>query len=506
MHPLLSQLPNQSSLAGKPSMGGTEQLPPQKRTNEDLAGRGDDTFTSFQQIFEIENDVKSGDTQVNAPPAVPEQEADQPADITDAPADEQDMDGSDTLAKRTSLANGLSGQDSAQFARDPVNSTANSGHRKPQPLENGHLAKATQSTAASKPGESQAAPPTKTSPNPHHFDGPVASKTQAQASHNFGLSRQTSSTVTHEGKDHAQPNAAHPFVAAADQKATGDSHNFGRMIVPMPGKNLENAASTLAGKPKPEFSVQQSQTGEPKAFEVFKATSTAQADAVIRASGMGHKGQMPIPERFDLTMRPTLDRATSPSTRPMPTGPIQSMSWSAVTRQAAPNQNLLSKTLVTEPFLLLPPEGSHAPISQQGPVALRPEMPAHIARQLAEVAQHLPARPVDITLSPEELGRVRLSVVPSEHGLVVNVLAERPETLDLLRRHIDQLAQEFQRLGYEDIGFSFSGAEQNMSDEQADHPTDHSGQATPLDPDHDAIENTRIHLSAEAVTGLDLRL
>ncbi|MGJ5617915.1 flagellar hook-length control protein FliK [Sulfitobacter sp. MF3-043] len=502
MHPLLSQLPSQSAPAGNPSTGGSEQVPPQQYTNEDLAGRGGDTFASFQKIFEIENDAKSIDTQVIVPPADPAKKTDQPADITDDSADERDMDGSNTLAKRTSLADGLSVQDSVQLASDPAISAAISGHRKQQPLENGDLAKAIQSTAASKSGDSHAVPPTKILSNPDHFNGPVASKTQAQVSHNFSLNTQASSTVAHEGKIHAHPNAAHPFEARADQKATVDSQNIERMIVPMSGKNLEKAASTSPGK----STIQQPQTGEPKAFEVFRAGSSAQADALIRASGMDHRGQMPIPERFDLTMRPTLDRATSPSTRPMPTGLIQSMSWNAEARQAAPNQTLLSKTLVTEPFSLLPPEISHAPTTQHGSVPLRPEMPAYIARQLAEVAQHLPARPVDITLSPEELGRVRLSVVPSEHGLVVNVLAERPETLDLLRRHIDQLAQEFQKLGYEDIGFSFSGAEQNTSDEQADHSTDQRGQAVPPDPDHEDIENTRIHLSSEVLTGLDLRL
>ena len=70
-------------------------------------------------------------------------------------------------------------------------------------------------------------------------------------------------------------------------------------------------------------------------------------------------------------------------------------------------------------------------------------VPAQITRQIAE---HIPAaigKPVQITLQPEELGRVRLSVAVSETGVIVSIFAERGETLDLMRRNIDQLQQDF---------------------------------------------------------------
>ncbi|MFC6582188.1 flagellar hook-length control protein FliK [Sulfitobacter aestuariivivens] len=44
----------------------------------------------------------------------------------------------------------------------------------------------------------------------------------------------------------------------------------------------------------------------------------------------------------------------------------------------------------------------------------------------------------------------------ADTGIVVTLLTERPETLDLMRRHIDQLGQEFRALGYEDVTFSFA--------------------------------------------------
>jgi flagellar hook-length control protein FliK len=83
-------------------------------------------------------------------------------------------------------------------------------------------------------------------------------------------------------------------------------------------------------------------------------------------------------------------------------------------------------------------------------------IPQHIPRQLAEIIHTGGGKSVDVALSPEELGRVRLSISQAEGGLVVSVQAERPETLDMLRRNIDQLDQELRLLGYTDPGFSFS--------------------------------------------------
>ena len=43
----------------------------------------------------------------------------------------------------------------------------------------------------------------------------------------------------------------------------------------------------------------------------------------------------------------------------------------------------------------------------------------------------------------------------SENGMTVVVIADRPETLDLLRRNIGELNQSFMDMGYDDISFTF---------------------------------------------------
>ncbi|MGR3541859.1 MAG: flagellar hook-length control protein FliK [Hasllibacter sp.] len=47
----------------------------------------------------------------------------------------------------------------------------------------------------------------------------------------------------------------------------------------------------------------------------------------------------------------------------------------------------------------------------------------------------------DIRLDPPELGQVRMTVSVTEGAISVTITAERAETLDLLRRHSEQLMQ-----------------------------------------------------------------
>lgn len=94
-------------------------------------------------------------------------------------------------------------------------------------------------------------------------------------------------------------------------------------------------------------------------------------------------------------------------------------------------------------------------------VAQRAEMPRHVVFQIAEAVQRGGDKGIDLMLNPAELGRVKISLATADTGIVVSIVAERPETLDLLRRHIDVLAQDFHDIGYDSAEFAFgqNGAE-----------------------------------------------
>ena len=147
--------------------------------------------------------------------------------------------------------------------------------------------------------------------------------------------------------------------------------------------------------------------------------------------------------------------------------------------------------------------------SQTQPIAARARasLPPQVAGQIFDAVRQTPNRPVDIALSPEELGKVRLSVATNDTGIVVNVLAERPETLDLLRRNIDQLGEAFQELGFADIAFSFAGGEQaSTGSEQRDGSTGQTAAGPLVELSELGNSASLPPLAAGPLAGLDLRL
>ncbi len=149
-----------------------------------------------------------------------------------------------------------------------------------------------------------------------------------------------------------------------------------------------------------------------------------------------------------------------------------------------------------------------------GPVS---SPPGSAAAQAGDIAQQIVARlvragpdgpripgQVDLTLNPAELGRVRLSMAPGEAGLVVSIHADRPETLDLMRRHSEQLMQEFRQAGFERVELSFGGTGSGQTRDQM------PDQAELLEPDL-SEEDRPIAVQAAAQElllsdGLNLRL
>ncbi|MFX0542071.1 flagellar hook-length control protein FliK [Roseovarius sp. S4756] len=85
-----------------------------------------------------------------------------------------------------------------------------------------------------------------------------------------------------------------------------------------------------------------------------------------------------------------------------------------------------------------------------------PQVARQVAAQIAEVIGRGAERAIDVLLNPSELGRVRITLSQGETGMIVNVAAERAETLDLMRRHEDLLGQEFDGAGHEGTEFSFA--------------------------------------------------
>ena len=130
-----------------------------------------------------------------------------------------------------------------------------------------------------------------------------------------------------------------------------------------------------------------------------------------------------------------------------------------------------------------------------------------VLQQITDAIRRSPDKPIEIALNPAELGRVRMVMSASDAGITVNILAERPDTMDLLRRNIDDLSKSFSEMGYEDISFSFEHGDQTADDSEPQH-----SDSPTFAPDEFAAPETEnlspktIPALAIAPDGIDMRL
>jgi len=151
-------------------------------------------------------------------------------------------------------------------------------------------------------------------------------------------------------------------------------------------------------------------------------------------------------------------------------------------------QQILTQTSVTPPKIDLPPQIPHTVV--QG------------FRAASD-------RPVEIAMNPVELGRVRMLMTTAETGITLVITAERAETLDLMRRNIDDLAKSFAELGYDDIAFAFGQGDvgQHHADDGQD-TTAESALTTTQDGRGDPVSPSAVRPSHVPLTdnGIDIRL
>lgn len=129
-------------------------------------------------------------------------------------------------------------------------------------------------------------------------------------------------------------------------------------------------------------------------------------------------------------------------------------------------------------------------------------MTRHVAAQLLDVARQLPDRPMEISLNPEELGRVKMTLSANENTISVTLMAERGETADLLRRNLETLSQEFRELGYSEISFSFAGDDAQQQGENDSGQTADSSHFLSDEIDEASLTPNKITLDG----GVDIRL
>ncbi len=113
---------------------------------------------------------------------------------------------------------------------------------------------------------------------------------------------------------------------------------------------------------------------------------------------------------------------------------------------------------------------------------------------------------IDIMLSPKDLGKVEFSLQSHDKsGLSIVILAERDETAALVRRHMDVLTKEFERLGYSDIDFSCDGQSERQKSKSS--PTNERENTDNTNPQQSKAQSGSIPAYGYSLsTAIDIRL
>lgn len=212
-------------------------------------------------------------------------------------------------------------------------------------------------------------------------------------------------------------------------------------ILRVPESSTLAKATAADGQPKPAM------PGHEGAEEVTPAAR--------RDRGPGDDISVPRGEPTAASTAPQVPVVAAP--RPTPVVPMAVEPGLSAAASATPEWRLTAEAQLSAPV------GTEA--ARQVPVA-----PQAVVGQVAVAVSTTRERQVELRLDPPELGRVQIQLDTSDGGLRAVILAERPETYDLLRRHAEILQRELAEAGFDDVDLGFAAGEQEAGREGDPEP------------------------------------
>ncbi len=273
-------------------------------------------------------------------------------------------------------------------------------------------------------------------------------------------------TSTQPGTATSQPPVQSSTPGSVDQGFEQSQTMSPQTETDSPNRAADTAQNALAATGSAAQTAAVNQSG-PKASQGNKARNVAATQPDPQAKQQADQVKATdLPEALQRVMEPVREETAAPVSVGASAQPSRRTATSAAI-VVPPAQTAASEPIIVsdaEALLLEPLSVEPAGLSQLLTEAVmspgtthRPETPRLIAVQLAEALATKGERNIDVALNPEELGRVKMRVSTTDTSVIVTITTERPETGDLMRRHINELSEEFRRMGFEDISFEFSG-------------------------------------------------
>jgi len=271
--------------------------------------------------------------------------------------------------------------------------------------------------------------------------------------------------VTDEQRGEASPRLASTSRLEALLAATVPS----RTVMAAPADDPSNLLPAVAQSPdQPPLQAEPGRKAALQPTDRSMATNAQQPVTAIFAPPQAQHPAMTPPAGRQPAAQAAPVETAQPVQLPKPAPAAVSVDLSiAVARPAAAELVTTSESAAADSLhleaLLAPRPLGHmsaadaprpAPVTAAGPEA-RP-----VLQQITQALVSTNADRTEIALSPEELGRLRVIMSGADRAHVI-ILAERPETLDLVRRNADLLVQHLAEAGIGTGSMEFRQGERN---------------------------------------------
>lgn len=259
-----------------------------------------------------------------------------------------------------------------------------------------------------------------------------------------------------------QPQAPLPASGGAASSMIGK--NVAETVEPDSKTGLDIAAREIRDAPAPE--IVGTKATQPRSQAAETVAALAQRLRTADTARAENNRDTPSAAEPQTVFKAKATPRTAPTAATLPTLSVAQAALARMQVTEKEQSRLLSTD--SEPdmhaFDLKPGATQSHMVSQTA----RPAMPPSMMTQLVEIARAAQDKPVHVSLNPEELGRVRMSVTTAETGVTLLIVAEKPETLDLMRRNMDQIAREMANAGFTDLQLSFGEGQGSTTSENND--------------------------------------
>ena len=220
-------------------------------------------------------------------------------------------------------------------------------------------------------------------------------------------------------------------------------------------------SGTLAGA-QPNMA---DQTGDASATAVVAAPAAALTDAVTKL--IAEPGDTAVRKNGDFTPAAKQAAVSAAKGTIQPAVPASSLDHPTQFTDSLPDPASFfdAANFLTTSAAMTQPVASSLSLS---PNPVLPVMPAAVSPTIVDMTKSGNDGPVELALSPEELGRLTISIRHDGDFVRVTVIADRPETLDLMRRHGGDLLADLRQAGFSGASLNFGqGGQPRFANPQA---------------------------------------